>query len=227
MQCLLQRIISALFVLIIAVGGALAQEMVLFVGAESTGNRVVVNKGMQVKIVLPGNASTGHRWEIIADGSPTLVPDGTISYLPEGATITAGGRFTAVFKAVQGGETRIRLAYRGPSDPVGSPERTYELPVSVAAYFSIEAVFRTLDSDGDGRISRAEFMSARAVPGLVNPKGNIVLPVGTMERNEKGEIDRDVLRNSFFADMDRNRDGYIDRTELQHTVGQGFIMLVW
>jgi len=227
MQILVQRISTALCVLLIAAGGVFAQEMVLFVGSEATGNRVVVNKGMQVKIVLPGNASTGHRWEIVADGSPTLTPDGTISYVPEGATTTAGGRFTAVFKAQQGGEARIRLAYGRTGDPVGAPVRTYELPVTVAAYVSIEEVFRTLDSDGDGRISRAEFMSARAVPGPVNPKGHIILPVGTMERNEKGEIDRDVLHRSFFADMDRNRDGYIDRAELQHTVGQGFIMLVW
>ena len=204
-----------------------AQEMAVFVGTEASGNKVVINKGMTVKLLLPGNGATGHRWEVLADGAPVLAREGEISYVAEGASATEGGRFIAVFRAQQGGETRIRLAYHRPADRGQPPLRTYELPVGVAQFFSSDDVLRTLDPDGDGRITSEEFMRARAVPALVNAKGHVVLQVGNMPRDGKGEIDRNALRRSLFKDMDLNRDGVVDRLELQQAVGHGFVMLAW
>lgn len=204
-----------------------AEDMVLFVGTEAAGNQVVINKGGVVKLVLPGNAATGHRWEVIADGSPVLQADGEIGYVSEGVTGKDGGRFTAQFRGRQGGEARLRLVYRRPADKETVSQRTYELPVRVVSYYDMGEVFRRLDLSGDGCISRDEFFAARAVPMAVNERGNAFLAMNSMERNKDGEIDRAALRSTLFEIMNKNLDACIDLREVQETVGSGFALVAW
>jgi len=204
-----------------------AQEMVVFVGAESAGAQAVVNKGTVVKVVLPGNATTGHGWEVASAGDPVLELQGDIKYVPEGARPDAGGRFTASFLAVQGGDARIRLVYRQAGNKGAPPERTYELPVKVSRYFPINEALKVLDRNGDGRITIEEFLQAKSFPVAVNDKGHVMLSVVQMDRSGDGIIDGAEMRRAEFERYDRNRDGMIDPMELQQAIGSGFILFAF
>jgi predicted secreted protein len=214
----------ALLVVLGAAGEVAAREIVVFVGAEALGASTHVNRDTLVRVVLPGNASTGHGWQVLDAGTPVLVPEGVIKYVPEGADATGGGRFTASFRAAQAGTTRIRLAYGSLRLPGVPPERIYELPVTVTAGIAIDDVFTRLDGTGDGRISREEFLHATSIPVASNEKGHVILAAGQMDRNGNGSISGEEVRLALFEFYDRNRDGMLDRHELSEAVGRGLQM---
>ena len=95
----------------------------------------VLRLGQVLAIELDSNASTGYGWEIVEDGSPQLEPAPVpASALPQETTPPmpgAGGKSYWRFKAVQAGDTQLRLVYRRAWEKEVAPARTAEYKVRV------------------------------------------------------------------------------------------------
>ena len=91
--------------------------------------------GQVLAIELDSNASTGYGWEIVEDGSPQLEPAPVpASALPQETTPPmpgAGGKSYWRFKAVQAGDTQLRLVYRRAWEKEVAPARIAEYKVRV------------------------------------------------------------------------------------------------
>ena len=91
--------------------------------------------GQVLAIELDSNASTGYGWEIVEDGSPQLEPAPVpASALPQETTPPmpgAGGKSHWRFKAVQAGDTQLRLVYRRAWEKEVAPARIAEYKVRV------------------------------------------------------------------------------------------------
>ena len=95
----------------------------------------VLRLGQVLAIELDSNASTGYGWEIVEDGSPQLEPAPVpASALPQETTPPmpgAGGKSYWRYKAVQAGDTQLRLVYRRAWEKEVAPARTAEYKVRV------------------------------------------------------------------------------------------------
>ena len=91
--------------------------------------------GQVLAIELDSNASTGYGWEIVEDGSPQLEPAPVpASALPQETPPPmpgAGGKSYWRFKAVQAGDTQLRLVYRRAWEKEVAPARIAEYKVRV------------------------------------------------------------------------------------------------
>ena len=91
--------------------------------------------GQVLAIELDSNASTGYGWEIVEDGSPQLEPAPVpASALPQETTppmLGASGKSHWRFKAVQAGDTQLRLVYRRAWEKEVAPARIAEYKVRV------------------------------------------------------------------------------------------------
>ncbi|CAM5774589.1 hypothetical protein LMIY3S_04598 [Labrys miyagiensis] len=77
-----------------------------------------------------------------------------------------------------------------------------------------EKTYMAADSDGDGKISLAEWTAFQAKR---QAKGDPVKQFARMDSNHDGFIDRDELDAFFakrFARLDKNHDGLVTRDEL-------------
>ena len=95
----------------------------------------VLRLGQVLAIELDSNASTGYGWEIVEDGSPQLEPAPVpASALPQETTppmLGASGKSHWRFKAVQAGDTQLRLVYRRAWEKEVAPARIAEYKVRV------------------------------------------------------------------------------------------------
>jgi inhibitor of cysteine peptidase len=83
----------------------------LQIDENANGETLDVTTGESVEVRLSENPTTGFRWHLIADGSPTcaIVED---SFSSEVRPPGKGGIHTWKFEAVRAGESDIELQYR-------------------------------------------------------------------------------------------------------------------
>jgi inhibitor of cysteine peptidase len=88
--------------------------------------------GQRVQIRLPGNPTTGFRWEVLPGFDPVLVQEGEPEYRAEGSAPGSGGSFKFLFKAAAAGTTSLKLVYRRAFEPNVPPAQRFEVAVVVA-----------------------------------------------------------------------------------------------
>ena len=82
----------------------------------NNGETVIVSKGDEISVVLPGNPTTGYRWEV-AEIDESRVALVNSSYTADSDLVGAGGEFRFDFKTVGTGEMRLRVVYKRPWEP--------------------------------------------------------------------------------------------------------------
>lgn len=100
--------------------------------AADAGTPVRVAAGQPIEITLESNASTGYRWNLVAEPDPAVLKLSSSEYVQPTTADTVGSAGTEVwrFEAVSPGTTSLRLAYFRPFEPenVG---REFQLDVTV------------------------------------------------------------------------------------------------
>ncbi|MBY0358590.1 MAG: protease inhibitor I42 family protein [Candidatus Obscuribacterales bacterium] len=94
------------------------------------GQTISVNKGVDLKISLAGNISTGYTWDVESTSGKAVEQVGGSDYVDSSNSDRQGapGTFVHTFKANETGTTTINLKY---SRPGGKPARTYSVTIDV------------------------------------------------------------------------------------------------
>lgn len=77
---------------------------------EQNGESVTLTRGEQLKVILPGNPTTGYSWIVPQEIQATLSLQDS-SYTPESSAIGGGGHFTYLFVAQQTGSLQLIMRY--------------------------------------------------------------------------------------------------------------------
>lgn len=93
------------------------------VADEETHMRTVGMRVGEVRdVALRGNATTGYAWRIVSVEGGSVVPEGKWRYKVSFPFLTgSGGYFQHRFRAVEPGQTDVRMIY----DPVSEPQPGY------------------------------------------------------------------------------------------------------
>ncbi|MFP4055764.1 MAG: protease inhibitor I42 family protein [Candidatus Brocadiia bacterium] len=106
----------------------------LVLGEEDRGKTVRATVGQVVVVRLPGNPTTGYRWEVRAVEGQAVRQVGEVGYVakkvPRGV-VGSGGTFLAVFRAVRPGRGEVRMAYARPWEKGKPPEKTFHATIAV------------------------------------------------------------------------------------------------
>lgn len=98
---------------------------------EDAGKTIEVKAGDILVFSLEGNITTGYNW-ISAPQNPVLLEQvGDIEVTPASDAIGAPGMITLKFKAVEKGQTALRLEYKRSWEEGVAPEKTFEVTVVV------------------------------------------------------------------------------------------------
>lgn len=202
------------------VHGSFAGEMVVFADEAESRGPVLLPSGHLLRVVLPGNASTGKTWELLSPPGMVVTQSGAADYIPEGSDLKAGGRFHLSFRSANPGTTTLRFVYRASG---GEPERSFSLVVTVPLVPDFEEVFSLLDKNSDSMVSREEFLAAPSFPVPVNSNGRFMLPALQVDSNSDGLITARELKENLFLYYDTDRGGFLLREEIQKILGGAFI----
>jgi len=106
-----------------------SSEMVL--GEEDSGRTIEVTQGDEFRIELESNITTGYSWSISVIDTDYLQQQGEQEYSTESELVGAGGVEAFRFKAIQPGETYLKLIYQRPFEADKPAERIFELIVVI------------------------------------------------------------------------------------------------
>jgi predicted secreted protein len=95
-----------------------------------SGTRVQIHIDDIVEVILPGNPTSGFRWEAAEHDAKVLQMPNEASFQRDTLGTGTGGVYTLAFLAVGEGTTPLQLVYRRPFEKV-EPARTFELTVVV------------------------------------------------------------------------------------------------
>jgi len=102
----------------------------LTVDQSSNNTQVSLPASQQLEVALPENPTTGFRWELKADGTPSCVPVGNAFEAPAAGLGKAGIRRWR-FEAIQGGSATIELVYRRSFEQDKPPAQVFRITVKV------------------------------------------------------------------------------------------------
>lgn len=92
---------------------------------------ITVTAGETFELVVPSNASTGYRWNIIPEPDASIVEFLAQDYIPEEPIMPgSGGVDVWTFRAVNPGDTTIVLGYY-PPDSETDPDETVTFSIHV------------------------------------------------------------------------------------------------
>lgn len=138
-----------LVILFAAFGGTAAAESQT-VTDEQNGGTVTLTRGEQLKVILPGNPTTGYSWTVPQDIQATLSLHDS-GYTPESDAIGAGGHFTYLFTAQQLGSVQLIMRYARGWETTDSVD-SFLLNVHIVRPASEEAN----DSEGEEELGKQE-----------------------------------------------------------------------
>jgi len=105
----------------------------LELNVQDSGRTISVPLTEVLWVTLPGNPTTGYRWELAEIDREILATESETAFTPDSARIGAGGEFRFLFTTVKQGTTIVKLIYRRPWEKNEQPLKTYNLTVSVTA----------------------------------------------------------------------------------------------
>ncbi len=97
-------------------------------GAVDDGRQIELGEGQVLVVSLEGNPSTGYIWQVEEEAARILRQTGEIEFEPESNLLGTPGTQTLRFKAVEAGQTTLKLVYRRPWEEV-EPARTFSVQV--------------------------------------------------------------------------------------------------
>ena len=128
-------LIVALAASVAACASANATAGPLKLANSDNGKSFTVKVGDTIKIVLPGNTTTGYAWAaalgekdaaiLVANGEPAYA-DGN-----NGSVVGAGGTFTFDFRAAKAGQATLRLLYQRPWENGVAAAQTFQVTITV------------------------------------------------------------------------------------------------
>lgn len=134
------RWVLCIFLLVQPAGVAAALEVTM----KDNGGVFKLKPNDQVSITLPGNPTTGYRWELAAISVDILEPGGEPEYLADSSLPGSGGSFRFHFTARKQGSTRIILAYRRSWETDVAPLKMFEMTVGVNPVTGIKQAVTTV-----------------------------------------------------------------------------------
>ena len=129
----MKRVVLPLLLVVIMFCGSCASRTIsVVVQGDDSRSSVLLCKGCEMTVNLPGNPTTGYIWEIVAIDSGVLRQVGETEFRPERTLIGSGGTMTFRFTGIEAGSTSLKLVYRRPFEKDTPPLRTRELQVVVS-----------------------------------------------------------------------------------------------
>jgi len=98
---------------------------------EDNGQTITVAAGSEIVIKLEGNITTGYSWSVQDLDAQYLQQQGEEEYKSESDLIGAGGVSTFTFKAMQSGQTTLKMIYSRPFEKDTPPEKVFEISVDI------------------------------------------------------------------------------------------------
>jgi inhibitor of cysteine peptidase len=98
---------------------------------QDSGSAVELRSGDTLELVLDGNLTTGFTWKMDPVDTGILLQIGEPEFKPDTNLTGSGGKFTWRFKAVNSGQTLLRLVYYRPFEQGVPPERIFEATIMV------------------------------------------------------------------------------------------------
>jgi inhibitor of cysteine peptidase len=98
---------------------------------EDSGKTIEVKAGDTFIVSLKENITTGYGWSFANLDEQFLQQQGEASYESDSDLIGAGGTATYTFKAINTGQTTLKLIYSRPFEPDNPPEKTFEINVVI------------------------------------------------------------------------------------------------
>ena len=98
------------------------------------GKSVKVDVGRRVRIRLAGNPTTGYSWFLMPIEGQAVKAEGKLKYKPNThrpGMVGVGGTFELVLRAVQAGESKVRLEYKRPWEKDTPPIRKFAVTLAV------------------------------------------------------------------------------------------------
>ena len=98
------------------------------------GKSVNVEVGRGVRIRLAGNPTTGYSWFLMPMEGAAVKAEGKLEYKPNAhrpGMVGVGGTFELVLRAVQAGESIVRLEYKRPWEKDTPPIRKFGVTLAV------------------------------------------------------------------------------------------------
>ncbi len=105
------------------------------VDEDDDGGEVVLKQGQVLVVTLESNPSTGYSWAVLENQNPILEQVGESEYKPseqgDPPMVGAGGWEIFRFKAVNSGQTTLKLVYRRPWETEANSANTFTIDVVV------------------------------------------------------------------------------------------------
>ena len=98
------------------------------------GKSVDVEVGRRVRIRLAGNPTTGYSWFLMPMEGVAVKAEGEVEYKPNArrpGMVGVGGTFELLLRAVQAGESIVRLEYKRPWEKDTPPIRKFGITLAV------------------------------------------------------------------------------------------------
>ena len=95
------------------------------------GRSIDLRVGDTLAITLPGNPTTGFKWEPGAPAPAILRPRGGTEFKPISSGMGSAGQVTLRFDAASAGQAELTLVYHRPFEKNVPPAKTFRLRVSV------------------------------------------------------------------------------------------------
>jgi inhibitor of cysteine peptidase len=128
----MNRVVLLLLGLIMFCGSCASRTVSIVVQGDDSRNSVMLCKGCELTVNLPGNPTTGYLWEIVAIDPGVLRQVGEAEFRPERTLIGSGGTVTFRFTGIEAGSTSLKFVYHRPFEKDMPPIRTRELQVVVS-----------------------------------------------------------------------------------------------
>jgi inhibitor of cysteine peptidase len=102
----------------------------ILVTEQDSGSTIELRSGDVLELVLDGNPTTGFTWQMDPVDTRVLLQIGS-EFKPDTNLTGSGGKFTWHFKAVNSGQTLLRLVYHRPFEQGVPPARIFETTIVV------------------------------------------------------------------------------------------------
>jgi inhibitor of cysteine peptidase len=120
---------AALALTALALAGCRSGQLQL--SEADNGTTVELAVGQELQVQLAGNPTTGYAWSVTGLDENFLRQQAEPDYQPDSDLIGAGGVYTFHFKALQAGQTSLKLAYARSFEPDVPPEKIFAIEVLI------------------------------------------------------------------------------------------------